>query len=58
MNEQEFIGPYDKDRCHFCGKSAKNGVKHVAGFQRREESAPNGPFYDCCQDCLIKGDSK
>lgn len=38
---------YSEDACHFCGGNE-------AGFQRREENDPKGPFYDCCQDCLIK----
>ena len=54
MSEQEYIGPYDKDRCHFCGKSAKNGWKHTAGFQRRETFAGVGPWFDACQSCAEK----
>lgn len=54
MSEQHYSGPYDDDKCHFCGKSAKNGVKHIAGFQRRKEGDTEGPFFDCCQSCLLK----
>lgn len=54
MSEQEFIGPYDKDKCHFCGKSAKNGWKHTAGFQRAEDAKSSGPFFDACEVCARK----
>ena len=49
MSEQ--TGPYDDDKCHFCGKSAKNGVKHTAGFQRRETYAGTGPWLEACESC-------
>ena len=52
MSEQ--VGPYDKDKCHFCGKSAKDGVKHTAGFSRRETYAGVGPWFDACQACAEK----
>jgi hypothetical protein len=50
----EQAGPYDSDKCHFCGKSGKNGVKHTAGFQRRETYAGVGPWFDACQSCAEK----
>jgi hypothetical protein len=50
----EQIGPYDADICRFCHKSARDGVDSIAGFQRRQEGDTSGPFYDCCQKCLLK----
>ena len=52
MSEQ--VGPYDEDKCHFCGKSAKNGTKYIAGYQRRETYAGVGPWFDACEDCARK----
>lgn len=57
MSEQH-NGPYDDDKCHFCKKSAKDGVEFIAGFQRRQEGDLSGPFYDCCQRCLLKPEKK
>ena len=51
---EEHTGPYDHDACHFCGKSAKNGTKFVAGFQRRETYAGVGPWFDACGECAKK----
>ncbi|VVB50863.1 Uncharacterised protein [uncultured archaeon] len=54
MNEHH-AGPYDADKCYFCGKSGeKNGGKHTAGYQRREEYAQLGPWRDSCQSCAEK----
>ncbi len=47
------VGPYDDTVCHFCKKSAKNGVKHIAGFERREKYANVGPWFPACQECAI-----
>lgn len=49
MSEQ--VGPYDDVKCFFCGKSAKNGAKHTAGYSRREKYAQTGPWHDACQSC-------
>lgn len=50
MSEQ--TGSYDKDKCHFCGKSgAKNGPDFTAGYQRRETYAGVGPWFDACEAC-------
>ena len=45
MSEQEFIGPYDHDRCHFCKSKAP------AAYQRAEDTRPSGPFFDACEEC-------
>lgn len=56
--EVEFVGPYDRDRCHFCGKSDKThpteSSKNVAGFSRAEDDKPTGPFFDACEACAKK----
>ena len=46
MSEQQ-AGPYDKDKCHFCGKSARNGVKFTAGYTKKFRDK----LYDACQFC-------
>ena len=54
-HEQHQAGPYDKDVCHFCGKSdAKSPTEsamHVAGYSRAEDKRPSGPFFDACEAC-------
>lgn len=50
----DLSGPYDGDKCAFCGKSAKNGTKHVAGYQRYETYARVGKLLDACQSCAEK----
>jgi hypothetical protein len=52
MSEQS--GPYDDVKCHFCGKSSRNGVKYTAGYQRRETYANVGPWFDACETCVRK----
>jgi hypothetical protein len=51
VSEVEFVGPYDRDKCHFCGKSDKTHPtetsRNVAGFGRVE----NGETYDACEKC-------
>lgn len=47
-------GPYDAHKCYFCGRSAKNGSKHTAGYQRFEKYARIGPKFDACQACAEK----
>lgn len=55
MTHEQHTGPYDRDVCHFCGKSdAKNPTttsKHVAGYLRAEDSRPSGPFFNACETC-------
>ena len=53
MNE-EHTGPYDGIKCHFCGKSAKNGLKFIAGYERRETYANVGLWFPACQGCAEK----
>jgi hypothetical protein len=51
MSEVQFVGPYDRDKCHFCHKSEKThpteDSRNVAGFGRTED----GQVYDACQKC-------
>ena len=55
---QEHIGPYDKDKCHFCNKSDKThptqDSRNVAGYQRAEDHKSTGPFFDACEECARK----
>lgn len=53
MSDQNH-GPYDHIVCHFCHKSAKQGVKFVAAYERRETYANVGPFFPACQACAEK----
>lgn len=57
MSDQH-SGPYDKDKCHFCGKSDKThpteDSRNVAGFGRIE----SGKVYDACQVCAKKAEFK
>jgi len=54
VSEEHQVGPYDHIKCHFCGKSAKNGVKFVAGYERRETCANTGLWFPACQQCAEK----
>jgi len=58
MSEVEFIGPYDRDVCHFCKKSDKThptkDARNVAGFARAEDTKPTGPFFNACESCAKK----
>lgn len=54
MSEPTQIGPYDTIKCHFCGKSAKDGPEHTAGFERRERFATVGAWFPACGDCAKK----
>jgi hypothetical protein len=51
MSEQQFVGPYDRDKCGFCGKSEKThptqDSRNVAGFGRIER----GQVFDACEKC-------
>ena len=53
MNE-EHAGPYERIKCHFCGKSSNDGVKHTAGYERRDTYAGVGPWFPACQACAEK----
>lgn len=53
MNEEQ-VGPYDNIKCHFCGKSAKNGVKFIAGYERYETYANVGKPVPACLECATK----
>jgi len=51
MSEVQFVGPYDRDRCHFCNKSDRThptqDSRNVAGFGRIE----NKQTFDACEKC-------
>ena len=53
MNEEQ-IGPYDSIKCHFCGKSAKNGIEFIAGYERYETYANVGKPVPACKGCAAK----
>jgi len=38
---------YEQDRCFFCGGPN-------AGYERREDGQPKGPFRDACEQCARK----
>lgn len=46
----ESVG-YEKDKCHFNFKGCK---KNHAGYQRRQQYAGVGPWFDACQSCAEK----
>ena len=59
VSEQLQAGPYDGDKCFFCGKSSHDKKGNdtpmgTAGYQRREQYAQQGPWRDACNDCAKK----
>jgi hypothetical protein len=58
MSDEIIVGPYDRDKCHFCGKSAKDSpksdpAKYVAGYRRGTDDNPRLNF-DACETCARK----
>lgn len=51
MSEQHYSGPYDEEKCHFCGKSSKKGIEFTAAYARAEDANPSGPFFPACEGC-------
>lgn len=42
---------YENVKCHF---NFPGCHKDHAGFERAEDSSPRGPFFDACQNCVMK----